>query len=498
MVVDKEKLMDEVVTLAKRRGFIYPGSDIYGGLANTWDYGPYGTLLKNNVKQAWWQDVVMKRADIVGLDSAILMNPKVWEASGHTKNFTDPLVEDLSTKKRYRADKITRVATQSDFEQLVVANFKDRDNAFEQVMEGYLAKMGEEVAVGQKITFDGMVDLLSGLELGLYFVADENRFVVAGDPKQFNLMFKTYAGPSEDTANQVYLRPETAQGIFVNFKNIVDTIRVKLPFGVAQIGKAFRNEITPGNFTFRTREFEQFEIEYFVKSKQAAEEVFEDWVQTRLGWYLSLGIKRDNLRLRPHEKDELAHYASAATDVEYEFPFGWSELEGIANRGEFDLKQHEEFSGQELRYFDEESKEKIRPYVIEPSGGVDRATLAFLVDAYDEDGPEEDKRKVLRLHPRLAPIKLAIFPLIKKEPLQNLARDIHERFSRKYFVEYDESGTVGKRYRRQDEIGTPFCITVDFEGVESEEPTVTIRHRDSMEQERVAVADLERWFAEKI
>lgn len=427
--------MDEIVNVAKRRAFIYPGSEIYGGLANAWDYGPYGVLLKNNVKQAWWQDMVMKRSDIVGLDSAILMNSKVWEASGHIAEFTDPLVDCKECKQRFRADHVE----------------------------------------GDKCPNCG-----GGLT----------------EARNFNLMFKTHAGPVDDEANVVYLRPETAQGIFVDFKNIIDTTRNKLPFGVAQIGKSFRNEITPGNFTFRTREFEQFEIEYFVKDALNAKKAFDEWVKTRFDWYKSLGIKADNLRLREHEKTELAHYAVAATDVEYNFPFGFSELEGVANRGDYDLSQHEKFSGQELRYFDEETKTKVLPHVVEPSGGVDRAVLAFLVDAYSKETVEGEERTVLKFHPRLAPIKAAVFPLVKKEPLIMKAKEILHQLKQKWFVEYDESGTVGRRYRRQDEIGTPYCITVDFDSLEDN--AVTIRDRDTMKQERVAIGEIVNYLAQRL
>ena len=491
--------MEEIVNLAKRRAFVYPGSEIYGGFANTWDYGPYGVLLKNNVKTAWWADNVMKRPDVVGLDCSIIMNPKVWEASGHLKNFTDPLVEDVLTKKRYRADKITKVAAQADFEALAAANFKDRDHAFKQVLDGYFASQGDEVRVGVQIAFESLLQILSEAGLQLYFVDEEKQFVVATEPKAFNLMFKTHSGPVEDAANAVYMRPETAQGMFVNFKNILDTTRVKLPFGVAQLGKSFRNEITPGNFTFRTREFEQFELEYFCKDADSAKLAYDMWLKERRDWYMRLGMNKDSLRFRVHEQDELAHYAAAACDVEYNFPFGWSELEGIANRGTYDMEAHEKMSGLELRYFDEETKTKILPHVVEPAGGVDRATLAFFVDAYEkQDLGDGDERTVLKFHPRLAPVKAAIFPLVKKEPLLSVAKEIYDKLSQRWFVEYDEAGTVGKRYRRQDEIGTPFCITVDFDGVESSPQSVTVRHRDSMEQERVDVDDIEAWLAERI
>jgi len=434
--MDKNKVtMDEVVNVAKRRAFIYPGSEIYGGLANAWDYGPYGVLLKKNVKKIWWEDMVMKRPDIIGLDSAILMNPKVWEASGHLKEFTDPLVDCKKCKQRFKADDI-----------------KDK----------VCPECGGELT----------------------------------EARRFNLMFKTHAGPVDDESSLVYLRPETAQGIFVDFKNILDTTRVKLPFGVAQIGKSFRNEITPGNFIFRTREFEQFEIEYFVKSALEAKKAFDEWVKVRLEWYKSLGIHSENLRLREHTKDELAHYAIAATDIEYNFPFGFLELEGIANRGDYDLKQHEKFSGQDLKYFDEETKTQILPFVVEPSGGVDRTVLAILIDAYDKDRVEGEERTVLRFHPRIAPIKAAVFPLVKKEPLIMRAKEIYHQLKEKYFVEYDESGTIGRRYRRQDEIGTPYCITVDFDSLE--DGAVTVRDRDTMKQDRVPLVAVQEWLEQRI
>ncbi|RLC37060.1 glycine--tRNA ligase [candidate division Kazan bacterium] len=424
--------MKNIVALCKRRGIIYPGSEIYGGMANTWDYGPYGVLLKDNVKQAWWEDMVMKRSDIVGLDSGILMNPRVWEASGHTQEFADPLVECRKCHQRFK--------------------------------QNGLKKCPE---CGGELT----------------------------KPKQFNLMFKTNVGPVADDKNITYLRPETAQGIFVNFKNVLDSTRVKLPFGIAQIGKAFRNEITPGNFTFRTLEFEQFEIEYFVKDAASADKSFADWAKTRFDWYINLGIDKKNLALRKHSKDELAHYAKAVTDIEYKFPFGMGELEGIANRGTFDLKQHEKHSGQKLRYTDDKDKD-VMPHIIEPSGGVDRAVLAFLVDAYDEDEAGKEKRVVLRLHPRLAPIKAAILPLVKKAPLVKQAKDIYEELKDKFFVEYDEVGTVGRRYRRQDEVGTPFCITVDFENLEKGQ--VTVRRRDSMKQDLVKIDRIEEFLKDKL
>lgn len=437
--------MNKIVSLCKRRGFIFQGSEIYGGTGSVWDYGPMGALLKNNVKAMWWRDMVQMRNDIVGLDSAILMNPKVWEASGHVSGFHDPLVECRKCHKRYREDHI-------------------KEGRYGNVM----GKDGRTVCPDKKC----------GGELT--------------ESRQFNLMFKTFMGPVEDSAHATYLRPETAQGIFVNFKNVLETNRKKLPFGIAQIGKVFRNEITPGNFTFRTREFEQMELEYFVNPKEA-EKVHQSWIEERFNWYLKYGIKKENLKLRKHDKKELAHYAKTATDVEYKFPFGWSELEGIANRQDFDLKQHEKFSGLDLKYFDEESKEKFIPFVIEPSGGVDRATLAFLVDAYSEN---EKGEVFLRLHPKLAPIKAAIFPLVKKEELPKIAHEICDELKENWQVMYDEVGSVGKRYRRQDEIGTPFCITVDFDSLKNK--TVTVRERDTMKQEIVKIKELKNYLQEKL
>ena len=432
---DGDNSMKDIVALCKRRGLIYPGSEIYGGLANTWDYGPYGVLLKNNVKQLWWKEIVMKRADIVGLDSGILMNPKVWEASGHLTEFTDPLIECKDCKKRFKGDDVKG---------------------------------------------DACPECSGSL----------------GEAKKVNLMFATHIGPVADDKSITYLRPETAQGIFVNFKNVLDSTRVRLPFGIAQIGKAFRNEITPGNFTFRTLEFEQFELEYFVYP-ETADKFFADWADERLRWYVDLGLDSAKIHLKAHDKKDLAHYAKAVTDVEYKFPFGWSELEGIANRGDYDLVQHQKVSGESLEYTDDEGK-KVMPYIIEPSGGVDRATLAFLVDAYREEEVKGEKRVVLALDPRLAPIRAAVLPLVKKEPVVTKAKEICDSLRNKFFVEYDESGTVGKRYRRQDEIGTPFCITVDFEGLESEPQTVTIRDRDTMEQKRIVIDQVGEWLAGKI
>ena len=414
--------MEKVVNLCKRRGFVFPGSEIYGGLGSSLDYGPLGTELKRNVKDAWWAAVVTRRDDVVGLDAAIIMHPRVWEASGHVEGFTDPLVDCKSCKQRFRADRL----------------------------EG--ARCPE---CGGELTA----------------------------PRRFNLMFKTHVGPVEDTAHLAYLRPETAQGIFVNFRSVLETSRMKVPFGIAQIGKSFRNEITPGNFLFRTREFEQMELEFFVRPGED-ERWYGYWCDERFRWYTDLGLHRERLRLRAHGADELAHYAKGCADIEYQFPFGWSELEGVANRTDFDLRRHAEHSGKDLSYFDEERRERYLPYVIEPSAGADRSALAFLVDAFDEDEVEGESRVVLRLHPRLAPYKAAVFPLLRKEGQPERARRIYEALRHRFPADYDQAGSIGRRYRRQDEIGTPFGITVDHETLR--DGTVTLRDRDSTAQVRVA------------
>lgn len=454
--------MDQVVALCKRRGFVYAGSEIYGGLANTWDYGPYGSQLKKNVKDYWWNNFVKQRDDIVGLDSSILMNPKIWEASGHIGNFSDPLMDCKICKERIRGDKL---------------------------IEEHL---GVEKAVGKSLK--EISDIIKENKLKCP-KCGKSDFTEA---RAFNLMFKTHQGVVEETANAVYLRPETAQGIFVNFKNITQTCRVRVPFGIAQIGKAFRNEITPGNFTFRTREFEQMEIEYFISPNDKAEikRIFDNWKEVCKKWYLSLGIKEENLRFREHEKDELSHYSSMTYDIEYKFPFGWGELMGIAYRGDFDLTQHQKFSGKDLQYLDPITNEKYTPHVIEPSFGADRAILVILLDAYAEDEVGGEKRTVMRFDPKIAPVKAAIFPLMKKPELTEVARKIQQDLNKDYTVEYDEAGAIGKRYRRQDEIGTPFCITVDFDSLT--DGTVTLRDRDSTKQERVKIADLSSILHQKI
>ena len=444
--------MDKVVSLCKRRGFIFQSSDIYGGLSNTWDYGPYGIELKNNVKAAWWKANVHQRDDILGMDAAILMHPKVWEASGHVKNFFDLKSDCKSCKKRFKAADLSRQAI---------------------LNEGGIPPSEEK---------------------------DKNKCPECGgeltEERPFNLMFKTHQGPVQDDASMIYLRPETAQGMFVNFLNILDSRHPKLPFGLAQIGKAFRNEITPGNFTFRTREFEQMEIEYFVRPSEAEGKLAE-WIDYRFNWYINLGLGKENLRKRPHAQDELAHYARACTDIEYNFPFGWSELEGIANRTDFDLKQHSDASGKELQYFDDSTKERFYPYIIEPSGGVDRSVLAFLVDAYSEEKVRDDTRVVLKLHKDLAPVKVAVLPLLRNRPeIVELARKINADLKKSLISVYDDTAAIGKLYRRQDEVGTPFCVTVDVQSLEDKQ--VTVRERDTMLQERISIDKLKDYLSEKL
>ena len=454
---NSEKTMDQIVALCKNRGFVYPGSDIYGGLANTWDYGPLGVELKNNVKRAWWKKFVQECPYNVGLDSAILMNPQVWVASGHVGNFSDPLMDCKSCKTRHRADKL-----------IEDTGVNPAGWSFEK-MKAYIDE--QDIRCPQ---------------------CGERNFT---DIRTFNLMFKTFQGVTEDAKNELYLRPETAQGIFVNFANIQRTARKKVPFGVAQIGKSFRNEITPGNFTFRTREFEQMELEFFCKPGTDLE-WFEYWKNTCHQWLLSLGMRDENLKLRDHEKEELSHYSKATTDFEFRFPFGWGELWGVADRTDFDLTQHIRQSGQKLEYFDPESGEHYVPYVIEPSLGADRVVLAFLCDAYEEevvDAEKNDTRVVLRLHPALAPFKAAVLPLSKK--LSDGAKEVYASLARDFMVDFDDAGSIGKRYRRQDEIGTPYCVTFDFDSLE--DGCVTVRDRDTMGQERVALASLSAYLREK-
>ena len=458
-----EYSMEKIIALAKSRGFVYPGSEIYGGLANTWDYGNLGVELKNNVKAAWWQKFIKESPYNVGVDCAILMNPQTWIASGHLGSFSDPLMDCKECHERFRADKI---------------------------IEDYMQE--------NSVTIEGSVDAWSNDEMKKYIDEHEIACPTCGkhnftDIRQFNLMFKTFQGVTEDAKNVVYLRPETAQGIFVNFKNVQRTSRKKVPFGIGQIGKSFRNEITPGNFTFRTREFEQMELEFFCKPGTDLE-WFDYWRGFCRDWLIALGIKEEQMRLRDHDKEELSFYSNATTDIEFLFPFGWGELWGIADRTDYDLNRHQEVSGQDLSYFDDETSERYIPYVIEPSLGADRVTLAFLCAAYDEETLEGgDTRTVLHFHPALAPVKIGILPLSKK--LNEGALKISEELSKYYNVEFDDRGNIGKRYRRQDEIGTPFCITYDFDS--ENDNGVTVRDRDSMEQVRIPTAELKAYFEDK-
>ncbi len=456
------KTLDQLVSLCKRRGFIFPGSEIYGGLANTWDYGPLGAELKNRLKRSWWDTFVHKRQDMVGLDASILMNAKVWEASGHVGNFADPLVDCKNCKERVRGDKLLE------------------------------EKIGIEAAAALKI------EQVQPMLISENIPCPKCGKVAWTEAKRFNLMFKTQQGVVEGKGNEIYLRPETAQGIFVNFKNIVDTMRLRLPFGVGQIGKAFRNEITPGNFTFRTREFEQMEIEYFVEPGTEAEH-FEQWKDAVWQWFLSFGISKERLRVREHEKDELSHYSSRTLDIEYLFPWGWGELFGLANRADYDLKQHEIFSGQDMKFTDpDDPKKKFLPYVVEPSFGCDRSVLTFLLEAYEEEPLENgETRTVMKLDPRLAPYDLAILPLSKKEQLIGKAQELYKRVIQEtdLVCNFDVTGSIGKRYRRQDEIGTPRAVTVDFGTIgedekQGERDTVTIRDRDTLKQERLSIDEL--------
>lgn len=457
-----EKTMEKIVALAKSRGFVFPGSEVYGGLANTWDYGPLGVELKNNVKRAWWKKFIQESPYNVGLDAAILMNPQAWVASGHVGGFNDPLLDCKACKARFRADKL---------------------------IEDYLKNAGEEVTV-DGWSNDKMQDYIEEKKIACPECGAVNYTKI----RQFNLMFKTYQGVTEDSKAEIYLRPETAQGIFVNFKNVLRTSRKKVPFGIGQIGKSFRNEITPGNFTFRTREFEQMELEFFCKPGEDIE-WFNYWKSFCNQWLLDLNMNPENIRLRDHEKEELSHYSNATTDIEYKFPFGWGELWGIADRTDFDLKQHSEHSGVDFTYQDPVTNEKYIPYCIEPSLGADRVTLAFLIDAYEEEQLEDGSdRIVLKFHPALAPFKAAVFPLTKK--LSEGASALYQQLAKKFMVDYDEAGSIGKRYRRHDEIGTPLCITFDFDSLEDH--AVTVRDRDTMTQQRVKIEDLEKFIEAKI
>ena len=454
--------MDKIVGLCKSRGYVYPGSEIYGGLANTWDYGPLGVELKNNIKKAWMKKFVQESKYNVGLDAAILMNPDVWVASGHVGNFSDPLIDCKECKTRHRADKL---------------------------IEEWAHEQGKDM-IADGMSDEQLINFIKETHIPCPNCGKEN----FTDIRKFNLMFKTYQGVTEDSKSEIYLRPETAQGIFVNFKNAMRTTRRKLPMGIAQIGKAFRNEITPGNFTFRTREFEQMELEFFCKPGTDLE-WHKYWKEFCENWLLSLGMKKENIRLRDHSPEELSHYSNGTTDIEFTFPFGWGELWGIADRTDYDLKQHMEHSKEDMTYLDSETNEKYIPYCIEPSLGCDRVALAFLCNAYDEEEiAEGDVRTVLHLHPALAPYKVAVLPLSKK--LSEKAEEVYTKLSKKFMCDYDEAGSIGKRYRREDEIGTPYCITIDFDTLEDE--SVTVRDRDTMEQIRIKIDELEAWLQEKV
>ena len=458
-----EKTMGKIVALCKSRGFVFPGSDIYGGLANSWDYGPLGVEFKNNVKKAWWKKFVQESPYNVGVDCAILMNPQVWVASGHVGGFSDPLMDCKECKARFRADKL---------------------------VEDHMTENGAEVASADGWTNEQLMDYITNNNI----VCPKCGKLNYTEIRKFNLMFKTFQGITEDSSSEIYLRPETAQGIFVNFKNVQRSSRKKVPFGIAQIGKSFRNEITPGNFTFRTREFEQMELEFFCKPGTDLE-WFGYWKDYCWNFLMSLGVNKENLRIRDHGQEELSFYSNATSDIEYLFPFGWGELWGIADRTDYDLNKHAEHSGTDMTYMDPTTNEKYVPYVIEPSLGADRVTLAFLIDAYDEEELEGgDVRTVLHLHPALAPYKAAVLPLSKK--LSEKADEVYSLLAKNFNIEYDETGSIGKRYRRQDEIGTPFCITVDFET--ENDGCVTIRHRDSMTQERVKIEELNDFIAKSL
>ena len=482
--------MNTLVSLAKRRGFVFPASEIYGGIGSTWDYGPLGVELKRNVKEAWWKAMVRDRDDIVGLDSAIIQSPQVWEASGHLAGFTDPLVECRNCHHRFRADHLYVVFSgllhdRNGNEIHVAVEAGSRDDAEGQALETILRSPHSPSGPIDNIDVRSFANVLDKSFVSCPDCGATGEFT---EPRQFNLMFKTFLGPVEEEAAVAYLRPETAQGIFTNFDNVRMTTRKKLPFGIAQIGKSFRNEITPGNFIFRTREFEQMEMEYFVRP-DAGFEALEHWKDARMKWYTDLGISPERLRFREHEPDELAHYAKAVYDIEYLFPIGWSELEGIAYRGDFDLTQHQQHSGKKLEYFDDETQERFIPHVVEPASGVDRGLLAFMVDAYREEEVRGEKRVVLKLHRDLAPFKVAILPLSRNEKLTPKARQVYDLVRPAWMTDYDDAQSIGRRYRRHDEIGTPLCVTVDFQTVE-EDDAVTIRDRDTMEQVRVPISEL--------
>ena len=457
--------LEKLVSLAKRRGIIFPSSEIYGGLSSVWDYGPIGVEIKRNVKNLWWKSFVSERDDIFGIDASILMHPDVWKASGHLESFSDPLVECSLTGKRYREDHIYILEIETKKENKIIAiEASDKNEA-------------------EKLVKEKIISIIPLIESD----SKENPSPDGGtlsDPRNFNLMFKTFIGPVEDSSSTVYLRPETAQAMFVNFLNVLNSSRKKIPFGIAQQGKSFRNEITPGNFTFRTREFEQMEMEFFC-SPDDDEKWHDYWIQFSLDWFKKYGIREENLMIRKHESEELPHYSKASSDIDYLFPWSWGELETISNRTDYDLKAHSELSGKDLSYFDQENNKRFTPYVIEPAMGADRSVLAFLCDAYCEEETEKETRTLLKLHPEIAPIKIAVLPLSRNEKLSEYSRNIFDRLNSLYTTQYDDTQSIGRRYRRQDEVGTPLCVTIDFESVE-EDDSVTIRNRDTMEQIRVS------------
>ena len=494
MAQNKQNTLEKIVSLSKRRGFIFQSSEIYSGLNGCWDYGPLGVELLRNVKDSWWKAMTY-RDDIEGLDASILMHPRVWEASGHVENFTDPMVDCRQCKSRYRLDVL--------FESYTEKRQKKVAKAYGELLAD--AEKGNEdfLALSREAQIETAGDVLVG-DGSVFETLNEQQILLCPScgntgtftvPRKFNLMFKTFVGPVEDSGSVVFLRPETAQGIFVNFGNVSQSTRQKIPFGIAQVGKAFRNEINTKNFLFRTREFEQMEMQFFVKPGED-EGWYETWRDMRMQWFLDLGMTEEKLRLKLHAPDKLAHYAKAAVDIEYLFPFGWGEIEGIHNRTDFDLSRHSEFSGKSLEYYDQENKERYIPYVIETSAGASRSLMAFLVDAYHEEELENETRTVLRFHPSLAPYKAAVLPLVNRDGMDDIGKKLYGDLQKDFKVFYDDSGSVGRRYRRQDEIGTPFCITVDSETLEDQ--TVTIRDRDSMQQERVAIDQVRQYLFNKL
>lgn len=479
MSVTQLESLDTLVSLCKSRGFIFQSSEIYGGLSAVYDYGPLGVELKRNIQAEWWKAMTQAHSNIVGIDAAIFMHPKVWHASGHVEGFNDPMIDDKQSKKRYRADML---------------------------IEQYILKIREKGDIDKADELQKLLDSAgtrAGLCEDLYQIIMDEKIIAPDsgafdwtEVRQFNLMFKTHYGAlSKDDDDAIYLRPETAQGIFVNYKNVLDTARVQVPFGIAQIGKAFRNEVVARQFVFRMREFEQMEMQYFVEPGIDDVE-YEKWLETRLEWHKKMGVRPENLRVSPHPEDKLAHYARAAADIQYHYPIGWQEVEGIHNRTDFDLSRHQEFSGKKMEYFDQKNQKRYIPYVIETSVGLDRTTLMILSDAYREEEVEGESRTVLKLHPKLAPVKAGVFPLIKKPELKEMAEKLDQQLRKEFTTQYDEAGSIGKRYRRQDEAGTPFCITVDFDGLEDQ--TVTIRYRDTMKQDRIALDQVATLLREAI